>query len=225
MIDLNSNNIYQTFAPLHFVLKIFGLAAYQLDLNKSRAIKISKNRIYIFICCLFYIGLLIFNLYWGEQEPDAEVSLLIRHGWHKLRLIQIMCMTIITIINYKNQDITIKCLELINTFDKMKTFSINHSSNHSKHRKICMFVIVGYVIYWSIICPTTVLLYNTDELDYIHFISFASYILCSQMAAIIGYQFIFFTGCLKNRFEVLLKNIEENFCFVSRKEMLLNTEL
>lgn len=225
MFVLNSNNIYQTFAPLHWVLKIFGLAAYQLELNNSRVLKISTNKMYIIIYCTFYISLLTIDLYWGEQEPDAEESLLIRHGWHKLYLIEMICLTIITIVNYKHQDTTIKCLELINEIDKMEEFSWNQSLNHSHQRMICVLFIVGIVFYCFIILTISFIILDLDERDYIHLLSMASNILCSQMIAIIGYQFIFFSGCLKSRFEVLLRNIEENCSFLRRKEILSDMEL
>lgn len=225
MFDINSNNIYQTFAPLHCVLKVFGLATYQLDLD-NRVLKVSKNKIYITICCIFYIFLLSINVYWGEQEPDAEESLLIKHGWHKMYLIEMICLIVITIVNYNRQDTTIKCLELFHEFDQTKeSFAWKHSLNHSKERRVCILFIVGFIIYWIIVLSISVTILDPDERDFVHLMSLASYLLCSQMTVIIGYQFIFFCGCLKSRFEILLRNIEDNFSFLSQNEILSNMEL
>lgn len=225
MFDISSNNVYQTFAPLHCVLKVFGLATYQLDLNNC-VLKVSRNKIYITICLIFYISLFSINVFWGEQEPDAEESLLIKHGWHKMFLIEMFCLIVITIVNYNRQDTTIKCLELMNEFDQTKEcFAWKHKLNHSKDFRVCFVFIVGFFIIWIIVLLISVSILDPDERDFVHLISLGSYVLCSQMTVIIGYQFIFFCGCLKSRFEILLRNIEDHFSFLSQKEILSNMEL
>ena len=95
---LNSKNIFETFAPFYYVLKLFGFASFNLQ-GKFSAKKL--NAIYIVLSFVWYLLLFLINLYWGHQEPEAEKSLLTKHRWHKLHLFEMGFLASVVIWNYK----------------------------------------------------------------------------------------------------------------------------
>lgn len=60
---------------------------------------------------------------WGQQEPEAETSLLIRHGWHKLYLFQMAILACVTILNFTKRLAIVECLRLMDQFDLVEVTS------------------------------------------------------------------------------------------------------
>lgn len=114
-----STNIYETFYPLNMVLKFFGLIPFTLRRRQS-----SKRPLMTlvdgFLLCFWaslYFFLFAINLMWGQQEPESEKSLLIKHGWHKLYLFQMLLLPCVIVLNFTNKLSIVECLRLMDKFD------------------------------------------------------------------------------------------------------------
>lgn len=119
-----STNIYETFQPFYKVLKFFGFFPFTVELSSKQHIRPSAT--------LFDAGLLglwislhsfLFGLNWvlGDQEPEAESSLIVKHGWHKIYLMQTATSLFVVAHNFANRHSIVECLGLMNQFDLVGT--------------------------------------------------------------------------------------------------------
>lgn len=127
-----STNIYQTFQPFYKVLKILGFFPFTVELSSKQHIRPSTT--------LFDAGLLglwislhsfLFGLNWllGDQEPEAESSLIVKHGWHKIYLMQTATTLFVVAHNFANRYSIVECLRLMNQFDLVGT-TFDHQVKH-----------------------------------------------------------------------------------------------
>jgi hypothetical protein len=90
--------------------------------EQKRESSITLDGIRILMSILFtllFIALLCWVIYWGEQEPKITDSFLLKHGCHKLYLIELLLLVILIWNNYRNRDEMGECLQLIDRYDKM----------------------------------------------------------------------------------------------------------
>lgn len=207
---LNSKNIYETFTPFYYVLKLFGFASFNLQ-GKFTAKKL--NAIYIILSFLFYTSWFIVILQLGHQEPEAEKSLLIKHGWHKLHVFEFGVLSSVVIWNYKKRIEIERCLNLINHFDILveKEFHWNKDIYHQRQRS----TVVGYLIATAIFCVfkfyLSFELLCPDQRDFLHLVSHLSYVIGTELTALLSFQFIFIIYFVNIRLKVFLSKFEENF--------------
>jgi len=117
-----STNIYQTFLPFYMVLKAFGFIPFSIRHGKgTAAVTLTlSDRIALGCWTTFYALLLCLNIVWGQQEPDAEKSMLIKHGWHKLYLLEMATLAYVVLSNFIKRSSIVECLRLMDQFDLCK---------------------------------------------------------------------------------------------------------
>ena len=113
-----STNIYETFYPLNMVLKFFGFIPFTICRHSSkRPLMTFFQGFLLSFWVLLYLFFFTINLFWGQQEPEYETSLLMKHGWHKLYLFQTLMLACLVIFNLTKRLSIIECLRLIDQFD------------------------------------------------------------------------------------------------------------
>lgn len=207
---LNSKNIYETFAPFYYVLKFFGFASFNLQ-GKFSAKK--WNAIYIVLSFLFYMSWFIMILHLGEQEPEAEKSLLIKYGWHKLHVFEYGVLASVVIWNYKKRIEIEECLYLINHFDILveKEFNWNKEINHQRQRSMVVIYFIATIVFGVVKFALSFDILYPEQKDLIHLISHLSYVIGTELTALLSFQFIFIIYFVNIRLRIFLNKFEKNF--------------
>lgn len=110
-----SSTIYETFSPFKVMLCFCGFW-YSGKRNASlERVKIVLSVLY----SLFFVTFFVMNVKWGEQEPKTIDSILLKHGWHKLYLIELVFLPIIIWSNFHHRRGISECLQLIDQYDVM----------------------------------------------------------------------------------------------------------
>lgn len=113
-----SSNIYETFAPFYFLLKLYGIIPFQLN-SMSRKVEVKISDILrTFLCWIFLITLLSLNIINGARDP-VETSAIMQNGWHYLNLFQIASNFYIQIMNFFNRKYYEDFFKTIYEFDQM----------------------------------------------------------------------------------------------------------
>lgn len=208
---LKSTNIYQTFFPFYWILKLFGFACYDLNLKKKK-IEISKvNKLQSWLFILMYLLVILFMICCGELESSTEESLLVSNGWYLLYIMQLGFCVLVVAFNMYYVDITKSIFKTLDDFDKLT----NHQTewiftlNHSKHRTYVIVSIVLHIVlcvFKMIVCR---LIYGS--LSLVPFLYLVVAVAGIELTALVSFQFTFFSFCIKCRQQVLLKNFNTNF--------------
>lgn len=210
-IFFKSTSIYQTFFPFYWMLKLFGFACYDLNLEEKK-IKISRtNKLQCFSFIFLYLLILIFMFICGEMESSTEESLLVNNGWYFLYIAQIGFSVLIVGCNMYYINVTKSILKTLDDFDILTNHQTNwiFTLNHSKHR--------SYVVYFSIINVILCIMkfifcfFVYNGLSFVEFLYVVGALLGVELTALVSFQFTFFSFCIKCRQEVLLKNFKINF--------------
>lgn len=203
-----SPNIYQTFKPFYWILKVFGFACYGID-ERNREIKMKIcDKIFTFLWIVIYLIFTVLNIYWGEQEP-TEDSNIIRHGWHKVYIFETLFVVLAIFFNCKNFKITRRILQTFNEFDVLTNmeFNWNFKLNPRKQRSLVIYFTIGCILMSIVKIPLSML--TTEDFTFIHVSSILCYHLSIEMIALITWQLVFFSYHVKCRYEILVKNFME----------------
>lgn len=126
MLFTQSTNIYETFYPLNMVLKCFGLFPVSVSRHNSKRPKMTLiEGFFLSFWLLCYLLLFAMNLIRGQQEPEGEKSLLLKHGLHMLHVFQTLILLYVVVINYTEKISIIHCFRLIDHFDLVRVMTLN----------------------------------------------------------------------------------------------------
>lgn len=201
----SSQNIYQTFKPFYWILKVFGCASYSFNENYQDLNVRLCDKIYTLMWILMYLVFLALSCYWGEQE-EIEDSNLIKHGWHKLHLFETIYLVVVLYFNYKNFKVTKMILHAINEFDVMANMENNwhFKLNHTKQRSLVIYFTIGciFMAFVKILLSIVQLeIFSNNRITSLFF-----YHLSIEMIALITWQLVFFSYQIKVRYEIYVKN-------------------
>jgi hypothetical protein len=112
----SSPAIYETFVPFNLVLNICGFWYIGVNVNRGRE---NLRFILSIVYSLSFLLLFVMNVRLGEQEPESTTSLLLKHGWHKLYLIEFFILPFIIWNNFYYRKEISRCLHLISLYDVM----------------------------------------------------------------------------------------------------------
>lgn len=232
---LRSTNIYGTFQPFYKVLKFFGFFPFTVELNSRQQKRPSATLFDAGLLGLWIsLHLFLFGLNWllGDQEPDAENSLLVKHGWHNIYLMQTAASLFAVIHNFTNRHSIVECLRLMNHFDLVgatfghqvkyfQTFSFDFYSSldlfklrqsgidHKRHRTLTIASLMLLAFWAAFETTVSLILLTDDQRDLPHFVALACYIPAVSLSTLVAHQFVFFSYCIETRFKVLLNNVEQ----------------
>lgn len=114
----HSKNIYDTFLPFKMVLKTFGLVPFTFSHHNKKGPSMTFfERFLLGFWVPWYLFLFTMIAIWGQQEPEAEKSLLIKHGWHKLYMFEMFMLACVAVLNFTNKLSIVDCLRLMDQFD------------------------------------------------------------------------------------------------------------
>lgn len=114
-----SSTIYRTFSPFSILLCCCGFW-YNGIITKSKHnatlenFKILLSMLY----SLFFLSLFVISALQGQQEPDS-MPFLLKHGWHKLYLIEHLFLPTIIWSNFYHRRQIDECLQLIDQYDAL----------------------------------------------------------------------------------------------------------
>lgn len=115
---VRSSNIYETFRPFYIVLKVFGFMTFRVSRRNEKGPSTTFfDGLLLGFWVSSYLFLFTMNMLWGQREPDAESSLLIKHGWHKLYLLEMFVVASVVVFNFIHRNTIVDCLRLIDQFD------------------------------------------------------------------------------------------------------------
>lgn len=210
--QLQSTSIRESISPYCFILKIFGLFPFQID--KYYKVHVTQLHQILMITyvglyfCLFSINVII-----GEQEPEIEPSLLLKHGSHKSYLFELAFLTGVPLFNYFMRDNFAKCLKLFNNFDSytLKDSNFTIKLNHNKHKTIVIYFIIASVI-WSLLkINFSIIALDAKQKDFSHLFCLGCYIVSRDMTAFLSGLFTFVCYSLKTRYNILNEYFRINF--------------
>lgn len=113
-----SSNIYETFVPFYFLLKLLGIIPFQLiSLSRKVEVKI-VDILRTFMYWIFLIILISWNIIYGARET-GETSIIIQNGWHYLILFQIASNFFIQFINFLRRKDYEEFFKILYDFDQM----------------------------------------------------------------------------------------------------------
>lgn len=210
--QFESSSIRESFSPYCFVLKLFGffpfhiIEDYKVDVHQ-------RDKILMIMNVGLYFCLFILNAIIGEQEPEAETSLLLKHGCHKSYLIQLAFLTGVPLFNYFMRDNFAKCLKLFNEFDSITLNDMNFTLklNHNKHRTIVIYLIIVSIIWCLLKTYFSIIVLDAEQKDFIHLFCLGCYIVSRDMTAFLSGLFTFVCYSLKTRYDILNEYFRKNF--------------
>ena len=113
-----SSNIYETFVPFYFLLKLFGIIPFQLN-SMSRKVEMKiVDILWTFMYWIILIILISWNIMYGAREP-GEASIIVQNGWHYLLIIQITSNFYIQFMNFLRRKDYENFLKYIHEYDQM----------------------------------------------------------------------------------------------------------
>jgi len=68
-------------------------------------------------CCGFFIFLFAMNIHWGMSDTGVSESLLLRHSWHKLYLLEFLFLAISIARNFYYRQQIGESLQLMDQYD------------------------------------------------------------------------------------------------------------
>lgn len=112
-----SSTIYETFSPFNAVLCFCGFW-YNGNNAKSKCASLEGIKIlFSVLYSLLFLALFGLNVLWGEQLPKAVGSPVLKNGWHKMCLSELLFLFIILWSNYRHRREINECLILIDQYD------------------------------------------------------------------------------------------------------------
>lgn len=108
-------NIFEAFRPLHRLLTLFGFAPFGVDVKDGSVY--NRTIYYTAFIVLLYSTAFLLTCILGQQEPDAEESLLIRYGTYLLYLQYISIVIFVVVFNYVKRQTIANCLLVMHHFD------------------------------------------------------------------------------------------------------------
>lgn len=116
-------NVFETFLPLHGLLTLVGFAPFRVDAKDGNVH--NRNVYYTILAVLLYSTALLVVCILGQQQPDAEESLLIRYGSHALCLQYVSILIFVAVFNYVKRQTIANCLLVMHHFDC--TMEVGHA--------------------------------------------------------------------------------------------------
>lgn len=210
--QFQSTCIRESISPYCFILKLFGFFPFQIDKYYKVHVKQWHKMLMITYVGLYFC-LFSINVIFGEHEPEAEASLLLKHGSHKSYLFELSFLTGVPLFNYFMRDNFAKCLKLFNKFDSitLKDSNFPLKLNHNKHKTIVIYFIIASII-WSLLkINCSIIALDAKQKDFIHLFCLGCYILCRDMTAFLSGLFTFVCYSLKTRYDILNEYFQINF--------------
>lgn len=194
-------NIYKSISPFHNLIKLFGLAPYDLNLKTG---KITLRWIHYLMLLLSFIwGQYMIYLSFTQIEYDLSTSIMNR-GWKLHWELEVVLTVPIIIFNILKRKHLEKFLSLLHEFDELiKKFNWKYQINHATGRNVLMFTI------FLRFCFMTFLIVNTfsNKMSITEMTRFSIFLYINETYVLISSQFIFSAYCIVSRFKVLNKNI------------------
>jgi hypothetical protein len=110
-------NIFNSFLTFCNVLTCFGFVPFRVNVKDGRIHKRSVHYTAFFLSLYTACLLVLFIL--GQQEPDAEESLLIRYGSYTQHLLSTSMVIFVLLFNYLKRHKIANCLLVMHHFDCM----------------------------------------------------------------------------------------------------------
>lgn len=237
---IRSTNIYESFLPFSNVLWLFGF----MSLTPRRQAETTMittllDRFLIGFWVFLYVLQIALISLWGQQEPETEKSLLIKHGWHKLYIFELFFLVWAIRLNFIHRfSINEECLRLIDQFDLVEvkreecqltnllTFSypqtFQSKVNHSRHRSIVVGLLFISLLFSSMSVVASYFILEPDQREPVHVMSIVCYALGTALMALVAYQFVFFIFSIQQRLVVFTENLLTAFPSHSSEKLVDN---
>lgn len=113
-----SSTIYETFSPFNKMLCFCGFFYNGCSTKgKHKASVAIVKMVLSLLYSLLFATLFVMNVLWGQKEPESVQSFLLKHGWYKLFLSELIALPIIIWNNFYHRKMIDRCLQLIHQYD------------------------------------------------------------------------------------------------------------
>lgn len=113
-----SSNIYETFSPFYIILKLLGIAPFQLNLKSGKVSVKWQDVLWILFCWIFFGALIVLNIIYGIRK-SLENSTILQKGCHLLLIFQLTSSFYIQFVNFFNRKKIEKFFKILHEFDGM----------------------------------------------------------------------------------------------------------
>lgn len=201
----DSTNIYETVMPFYYSLKFFGLASFQLNVEDGKIKMRWKD--YFFLILSILLGVLVICTSCFEISGNVQKgSSFIRTSWKYQYLYQLLIIIPIIIFGWIKKKHVERFLELIYSFDEfIELLNWEHKVNHSKNKKQLCIVLLSSLLLIIFMYFFSIL--TTIEVPIAGYIVILMNMIAIKFHHFVIYQFIFSVVSIKNRYEILNKNM------------------
>ena len=200
-----STNIYETVAPLYYLLKFFGLAPIYLDLKHEKCGMRLRDYVVTLLSIVVYLMIFISAVIDKNNTAYTSYSLL-ESGWIYQYLSILLTSLLMVFCGFLKRKNMRKYLDLIYYFDEtVDNLNWSFKVNHSKDRmKIVVWIVISLLTSVSV-CILLIFSFNTSTPEILREICYISYVVLAQILVLL--QFIFSSCAVKMRYELLTKNM------------------
>jgi hypothetical protein len=118
MAAATASSIFQSFQPLFTLLKLFGLAPFEINVS-ALTVNETKSPLYPAGFIAMYICALVVATALGQSESSTEESFFLRYGNHLMYLLYILNMAAAVAFNYFKRKEIVACIVVMHQFDCM----------------------------------------------------------------------------------------------------------
>jgi 7tm Chemosensory receptor len=189
-----SKNIFHSIRPFYYLLKVFGLASFELDIDNGRIKHTSSNKISFFLVfsfwlfmALFMIGAVLMGIRYYENTYNSDFLNKIPTIFP---LIELSITAYFLFTQHTHQVHIIKFLQYLNNFDKtvkelQSGFEVINSSLYSVFVFSVIFFVIGSISFFQYaIGDTLFTIFFFIFVTLMHLILASQYILAVQSALI-----------------------------------------
>lgn len=193
----HSSNIYETFKPFYYALKVCGLTPFTFDQN-GEVIFGFLDFIMMATSLLWLIYCFVNNL---RPPPESINRLeLLANGWLMLLIFEIAATFVIIMMNFFKRNTFGKILKTLHQVDENL-----EGVCHSKHYFRSILAISGCCFFFFMVFAFGIYVHGWNNVD-MHLM--VSYMYISQSYNFIIYQFLFGAYCVKTRFQCINDKLE-----------------
>ena len=200
-----SSNIYETAVPFYYSLKFFGLASFHFNVEDGKIMMRWKD--YFFLIASVLFGVVVICSSCSEINGHIEKgSSFIQTGWRYQYVYQMAIIIPIIIFGCIKIKHVERFLEIIYSFDEfIELLNWEHKVNHSKNKKHLSILIISSAL--LIIMMYISSIFTTKENTITGYIFMLMSMIVIKFHHFVTYQFTFSVVSIKDRYEILNKNM------------------
>jgi hypothetical protein len=109
------SSVYRAFSPLSAVLSCCGFHYNGTNASAFASVRFLLSMLYTIVFLLLFV----LNVMLGEQEPEMTKSLVLKHGYHKIYLFEMLFLCAVIWNNFWYREKIDECMRVLASFDEL----------------------------------------------------------------------------------------------------------